>query len=346
MKIISFIIPCYNEEESLPILYSRLNDVSKEIKDYETEFIFVNDGSKDKTEEIIIGLNNNDKRVKLFSFSRNFGHQAAVSCGIHNCNSDLAVIIDADLQDPPEIIPDMIKMYEEEKTPIIYGKRILREGETFFKKITASIFYRFINLLSEVKFPVDTGDFRLIDKKVIDTYKQFSENPKYIRGLISWTGFEQKPFEYKRDARVAGETKYTLKKMLRLATTGILSFSTRPLRISLYLGLISIFIAMVFSLRVFYLYLFNPSVLVRGWASTIIIVLFMGGAQLISLSVISEYLANMFNEVKNRPEYILKTVLTEQNRTEQNRTEQNRTEQNKLHLLYIKYIKFQAYSYN
>lgn len=319
MKKLSFIIPCYNEEESLPILYDRLNNVSKEIKDYETEFIFVNDGSKDKTEEIIIELNNNDKRVKLFSFSRNFGHQAAVSCGIHNCNSDLAVIIDADLQDPPEIIPDMIKMYENTKTPIIYGKRISREGETFFKKITAAMFYRFINLLSEVKFPVDTGDFRLIDKKVIDTYKQFSENPKYIRGLISWTGFDQKPFEYKRDARIAGETKYTLKKMLRLATTGILSFSTRPLRISLYLGLISIFIAMVFSLRVFYLYLFNPSVLVRGWASTIIIVLFMGGAQLISLSVISEYLANMFNEVKNRPEYILKTVLTEQNRTEQNR---------------------------
>lgn len=314
MKKFSFIIPCYNEEESLPILYSRLNDVSKEIKDYETEFIFVNDGSKDKTEEIIIGLNNNDKRVKLFSFSRNFGHQAAVSCGIHNCNSDLAVIIDADLQDPPEIIPDMIKMYEETQTPIIYGKRILREGETFFKKITASIFYRFINLLSEVKFPVDTGDFRLIDKKVIDTYKQFSENPKYIRGLISWTGFDQKPFEYKRDARIAGETKYTLKKMLRLATTGILSFSTRPLRISLYLGLISIFIAIIFSLRVFYLYLFNPSILFKCCASTIILILFIGGAQLISLSIISEYLANMFNEVKKRPEYILKNSSTEQNR--------------------------------
>lgn len=306
MKKLSFIIPCYNEEESLPILYSRLETVSKEIKDYEIEFIFINDGSKDKTEDIIIKLNNNDKRVKLFSFSRNFGHQAAVSCGIHNCNSDLAVIIDADLQDPPEIVPDMIKMYEETKTPIIYGKRISREGETIFKKITAAIFYRFINLLSEVKFPVDTGDFRLIDKRVIDTYKQFSENPKYIRGLISWTGFEQKPFEYKRDARIVGETKYTLNKMLKLAITGILSFSTRPLRISLYLGLISIFIAIIFSLRVFYLYLFNPDVLVRGWASTIIIVLFMGGAQLISLSVISEYLANLFNEAKKRPEYVIK----------------------------------------
>lgn len=309
MKKVSFIIPCYNEEEALPILYQRLNNVSKELKDYECEFIFINDGSKDKTEEIIENLNKNDNRVKLFSFSRNFGHQAAVSCGIHNCESDIAIIIDADLQDPPEIIPDMIKEYEKNKCPIIYGKRISREGESLFKKLTASIFYRLINLLSEVQFPVDTGDFRLIDKTVIEAYKSFSENPKYIRGLISWMGFEQKAFEYKRESRIAGTTKYTLKKMLRLALTGILSFSVKPLRISLYFGIISILIAVIFSLRVFYLYLFSSAELVRGWASTIIIILFMGGVQLISLSVISEYLANMFNQVKKRPEYIIKNKI-------------------------------------
>ena len=150
MKRLSFIIPCYNEEESLPVLYNRLDKVSKEIKDYESEFIFINDGSKDKTEEIIINLNKEDKRVRLYSFSRNFGHQAAVSCGIHNTDSDLAVIIDADLQDPPEIIPDMIKMYEETQAPIIYGKRISREGETFFKKIIAVLFYILIYYLSYV----------------------------------------------------------------------------------------------------------------------------------------------------------------------------------------------------
>ena len=309
MKKVSFIIPCYNEEEALPILYQRLNNVSKELKDYECEFIFINDGSKDKTEEIIENLNKNDNRVKLFSFSRNFGHQAAVSCGIHNCESDIAIIIDADLQDPPEIIPDMIKEYEKNKCPIIYGKRISREGESLFKKLTASIFYRLINLLSEVQFPVDTGDFRLIDKTVIEAYKSFSENPKYIRGLISWMGFEQKAFEYKRESRIAGTTKYTLKKMLRLALTGILSFSVKPLRISLYFGIISILIAIIFSLRVFYLYLFSSAELVKGWASTIIIILFMGGVQLISLSVISEYLANMFNQVKKRPEYIIKNKI-------------------------------------
>ena len=309
MKKVSFIIPCYNEEEVLPLLYQRLNNVSNELKDYECEFIFINDGSKDKTEEIIENLNKNDNRVKLYSFARNFGHQAAVSCGIHRCESDIAIIIDADLQDPPEIIPDMIKEYEKTKTPIIYGKRISREGESLFKKLTASIFYRLINLLSEVQFPVDTGDFRLIDKTVIEAYKSFSENPKYIRGLISWMGFEQKAFEYKRESRIAGTTKYTLKKMLRLALTGILSFSVKPLRISLFFGIMSIFIAIIFSLRVFYLYLFSPADLVRGWASTIIIILFMGGVQLISLSVISEYLANLFNEVKKRPEYIIKKII-------------------------------------
>ena len=311
MKKVSFIIPCYNEEEVLPLLYQRLNNVSNELKDYECEFIFINDGSKDKTEEIIENLNKNDNRVKLYSFARNFGHQAAVSCGIHRCESDIAIIIDADLQDPPEIIPDMIKEYEKTKTPIIYGKRISREGESLFKKLTASIFYRLINLLSEVQFPVDTGDFRLIDKTVIEAYKSFSENPKYIRGLISWMGFEQKAFEYKRESRIAGTTKYTLKKMLRLALTGILSFSVKPLRISLFFGIMSIFIAIIFSLRVFYLYLFSPAGLVRGWASTIIIILFIGGVQLISLSVISEYLANLFNEVKKRPEYIIKKELNQ-----------------------------------
>ncbi|WP_300716132.1 glycosyltransferase family 2 protein [uncultured Brachyspira sp.] len=308
MKV-SIIIPCYNEEDVLNTFYERINNVSKELIDYELEFLFINDGSKDKTEKIIEELNKKDSRVKLFSFSRNFGHQSAVSCGIHNCCSDIAVIIDADLQDPPEIIPDMIKMYEDIKCPIIYGKRVSRKGETFFKKLTASIFYRLINLLSEVKFPVDTGDFRLIDRNVIETYKSFGENPKYIRGLISWTGFEQKAFEYEREARAAGHTKYTFKKMLKLALTGILSFSVKPLKISLFLGTLAIFTALSFSVRVFYLYLFNPDKLVKGYASAIIIILFMGGFQLLSLSVISEYLANIFNEIKKRPEYILKKTI-------------------------------------
>lgn len=304
MKKLSFIIPCYNEEKVLDILYKRLNDVSKKINKYDIDFIFINDGSKDKTEYIIENFTKKDDRVKLISFSRNFGHQAAVSCGIHNTDSDLAVIIDADLQDPPEIIPSMIEEYEKTNIPIIYGKRISREGESIFKKITAKIFYRLINLLSDIKFPVDTGDFRLIDRKVIEVYKQFSENPKYIRGLISWTGFEQKAFEYKREIRVAGETKYTLKKMLKLAITGILSFSTKPLKISLYLGIIFIFISIIN-----FLYLFIQKDLTRILHYIIISIFFIGGTQLISLYIISEYIGNLFNEVKKRPEYIIKNII-------------------------------------
>ena len=313
MKNLSFIIPCYNEEEVLPMLYERLNKVSKQLSNYECEFIFINDGSKDRTEEIINNFHKEDKRVTLYSFSRNFGHQAAISCGIHNCNSDLAVIIDADLQDPPEIIPDMVKMYEDTKTPIIYGKRLSRK-DPLLKKISIFIFYRLMNFLSSLKFPLDTGDFRLIDKRVIEAYKSFNETPKYIRGLISWMGFEQKPFEYNRDARAAGDSKYSVSKLFKLAMSGILSFSIKPLRISLFFGLISILIAIILVIRTLYLYFFVPETIVPGYSSTIIIILFIGGVQLISLSVISEYLANMFNEIKKRPEYIIKSILNSNNK--------------------------------
>ena len=199
MKKLSFIIPCYNEEKVINHLYERLLNITEKIPDYNCEFIFINDGSSDRTVDIIKSLALNNESVSFYSFSRNFGHQAAVSCGIEHCDSDLAVIIDADLQDPPEIIPNMIALYEKTKAPVIYGKRTARKGENVFKKITAYFFYRIINLLSDVKFPVDTGDFRLIDKKVISAYKNFNERPKYIRGLISWMGFEQIPYEYERD---------------------------------------------------------------------------------------------------------------------------------------------------
>lgn len=305
MKV-SIIVPCFNEEETLDVLYSRLSDVMRTIENHTYEIIFINDGSKDKTEEMLLSFESADNNVAVYSFSKNFGHQAAVSCGIHNAQGNVAVIIDADLQDPPEIIPDMIKLYEKTKSPIIYGKRVSREGESFFKKVTAKLFYRFINLMSDTTFPVDTGDFRLIDKNVIEAYKNFNETPKYIRGIISWMGFEQIPFEYERKKRMAGTTKYTLKKMLALAITGILSFSTKPLRISLFLGLLSIAIALILLVWVFYLYFNTPEVLVPGWSSVIITVLFMGGTQMLVLSIIGEYIANMFNEIKKRPEYIVK----------------------------------------
>ncbi|WP_157144370.1 glycosyltransferase family 2 protein [Brachyspira pilosicoli] len=330
MKKVSLIIPCYNEEEVLPVLYERLNKVSKQLIDYECEFLFINDGSKDRTEEIIEKFYMQDKRVKLYSFSRNFSQQAAISCGLHHSEGDIAITIDADLQDPPEIIPDLIKMYEETKYPIIYCSRTSRKSENFIKKITSKMFFKVINLFFDIKYKIENNsEFRLLDKKVIEAYKQFPENQKYIKGLINWMGFEQSIFKYEQQERAAGETKYSYIKLIKLALRAILSFSIKPLRISLLFGLIAILVAVIFSLKIFYFYFFKPDTIVAGYSSTIITILFMGGVQLISLSVISEYLANMFNEVKKRPEYILKTVLTEQNRTEQNRTEQNRTEQNR-----------------
>ena len=296
MKKISFILPCYNEEEVLPILYERLNKVSKQLNNYECEFLFINDGSKDRTEEIIKNFHKEDKRVTLYSFSRNFGQWAAISCGIHNCNSDLAVIMDSDLQDPPEIISDMIRMYEETKTSIIYGKRLSRK-DPIIKKILIYFFYRIVNFLSGQNFPLDAGQFRLIDKKVIETYKNFSEIPKYVPGIISWMGFNEKAFEYDRQGREIGKTKYSYIRLIKLGLKAILSFSVKPLKISLFFGLISILIATILLIKTFYFYFFVPERIVPGYSSTIII-LFIGGVQLISLSVISEYLANMFNEVK------------------------------------------------
>ncbi len=303
---VSIIIPCYNEEAVLDLMYKHINLVMSSIKDIEYKLIFINDGSTDKTESMLLEYAMNNKNVVLYSFTRNFGHQAAVSCGINHAKEDIAIIIDADLQDPPEIIPDMINMYKKTKVPIIYGKRISREGETFTKKLFAKFFYRFINILSDVVFPVDTGDFRLIDKRVIEAYNKMPENPKYIRGLISWMGFEQIPFEYERKSRAAGKPKYTFKKSFKLAMTGILSFSIKPLRIALIFSVISIFIALFLVGYVLYQYFVNSNKLISGWASTMITILFMGGVQLFILAIIGEYLGNIFNQDKKRPEYIIK----------------------------------------
>jgi glycosyltransferase involved in cell wall biosynthesis len=226
--LLSVIIPCYNEEEVIEESYKRLVKVMKDNKIEDFELIFVNDGSKDKTFDILCGIAANDKKVKVISFSRNFGHQPAVAAGINNCNGEYAVIIDADLQDPPELIPQMLKLCISENANVVYGVRKERKGETFFKKLSAKLFYRFLNKLSEVPIPLDTGDFRLIDKKMIDVFKNLPERNKFIRGLISWAGFKQIPFYYVREPRFAGETKYPLKKMIRFALTGIMYFSKKP----------------------------------------------------------------------------------------------------------------------
>ncbi|MEJ5284018.1 MAG: glycosyltransferase family 2 protein [Brevinematia bacterium] len=303
--LISVIIPCFNEEEVISTTYTRLKNVfsTNNLKEY--EFIFVNDGSKDKTLEILSNISQSNKNVKIISFSRNFGHQCAVSAGINECKGDIAIIIDADLQDPPELIPEMIELYKKENANVIYCVRKERKGETFFKKFTAEIFYKFLNMLSEVNIPLNTGDFRLIDKNVIDTFKKMPERNKFIRGMISWIGFKQIPFYYIRDPRLAGTTKYPLKKMLKFAFTGIFYFSKKPLKLAINLGFISIVVGIFLSLYAIIGHFTGIIPTVPGWASIMITVIFFGGIQLLTIGVLGEYIGNIFDEVKKRPEYII-----------------------------------------
>lgn len=302
--LLSVIIPCYNEELVVHETYERLSKVLKKTGlDY--ELIFINDGSFDKTFSILYELSQFDNSVKVINFSRNFGHQCAVTAGINNCNGDLAVIIDADLQDPPEVILDMLDIQKKEEANVVYGVRKKREGESWFKLITAKYFYRTLNNLSDVQFPVDTGDFRLIDRKIINEFNHLHEKNKYIRGLISWMGYKQVPCYYERKERFAGETKYPLKKMLKFATTGLLAFSKKPLKLAELIGSITVVFSLIYAIIVLVLKLIHPTTLVAGWTSLILITLFLGGIQLITIGILGEYIGNLFDEAKNRPEYII-----------------------------------------
>ena len=224
---------------------------------------------------------------------------------MHNCSGDIAVIIDADLQDPPEVIPEMVEVYKKEKCNVVYAVRNKRKGESFFKLITAKLYYRTLNYLSDYSFPVDTGDFRLVDRKVLETFRQFPEKHKYLRGLFSWMGFKQIPFYYTRDERAAGETKYSFQKMIKLASVGIFGFSKKPLKLAISLGTISILVALVMVIWIIYLQIFAQDNVVQGWSSTIITILFLGGIQLFTIGILGEYIGNIFDETKNRPEYII-----------------------------------------
>jgi len=307
MKL-SVIIPCFNEELVIKETYNRLKHVLDEIKQ-EYELIFINDGSKDKTYDILLQLSTEDKNVKVLNFSRNFGHQCAVTAGINYCTGDAAVIIDSDLQDPPEVIVDMLKIMETQKANVVYGVRKKRKGESWFKLVTAKYFYRLLNSLSDVRFPVDTGDFRLIDRSIIDTFNRMEEKNKYIRGLISWMGYKQVPCYYEREERFAGETKYPLRKMLKFAMIGVFYFSKKPLQIATFSGFFSVLIGLIYAIIALVTKLLNPSVLVTGWTTIIILIIFFGGVQLLTIGVLGQYMGNLFDEAKDRPEYIIKNEI-------------------------------------
>lgn len=302
--LLSVITPCYNEELVVEETYRRLTEVmARTGMDY--ELVFVNDGSRDKTYPLLMQLAEQDKAVKVIHFSRNFGHQCAVTAGINHCNGDLAVIIDADLQDPPEVILDMLEIQRNEQADVVYGVRKKREGESWFKLFTAKCFYRVLNKLSDVQFPVDTGDFRLISRRIIDEFNRLHEKNKYIRGLISWMGYKQVPCYYERKERFAGETKYPLRKMLKFASTGLLSFSKKPLKLAVWLGVLSVVVALVYAIVILIMRILHPETFVTGWTSTIFMIIFFGGVQLLTIGVLGEYIGSLFDEAKDRPEYII-----------------------------------------
>ncbi|MBC7425895.1 MAG: glycosyltransferase family 2 protein [Bacteroidia bacterium] len=307
MKLISVIVPCYNEEEVFETSYKRLTEVLTSLYRYDYELIFVNDGSKDKTIELLKNAVLNDPKVKAINFSRNFGHQIAITAGLDNCKGDAAIVIDADLQDPPKAIIEMVEKWEQ-GFDVVYGKRRERAGESTFKLVTAKWFYRFINRLSDVDIPLDTGDFRLMDRKALDQFLSMRELYRFVRGMVAWVGFNQTFVEYDRDVRFAGTTKYPLKKMLNLASDAILSFSNVPLKIASFLGFITSAFAFIGILYALYMRLFTHNY-EPGWTMLMLAVLMIGGIILIVLGIIGGYIGRIYGEIKKRPLYIINDKL-------------------------------------
>ncbi len=299
--LLSVVVPMYYEQEVARECHRRLSAV---LAGYEYELIFVNDGSLDDTPQILNDIARQDARSRIIHFSRNFGHQAAVTAGIEAARGHAVVIIDADLQDPPEIIPQMVALWQQDYD-VVYAKRARRQGETAFKKITATIFYRVLRKLTETDIPQDTGDFRLIDRKVADAFLNMPERNRFIRGMVAWLGFRQIPLEYVREERYAGTTKYPLKKMLRFAANGILSFSTQPLRLVLSLGFVVVLISLALLVWAVIARLTSMQT-TPGWASLMVVITFLGGIQLISIGVLGQYIARIFEQSQARPLYIIR----------------------------------------
>lgn len=299
----SVVIPVYNEEEVVNECYLRIKKVM-DMTNESYEIIFVNDGSKDKTDEIVREMCDKDNNVKLIDFSRNFGHQSAITAGMNFSAGQAIVVIDADLQDPPEVILDMINKWKE-GYQVVYGKRLKRKGESIFKRATAKVFYRVLKKLTEFDIPVDAGDFRLIDRKVCDALNKMDEKNRYVRGIISWLGFKTAYVEFVREKRFAGRTKYPFKKMLKFASDAVVSFSYKPLRITSYLGLLLSAFSFIYLVLAIFFKLFNIIDTVPGWMSIVAISLFFNGIVLLVLGIMGEYVGRIYDEVKARPLYVV-----------------------------------------
>ncbi len=298
----SLVIPIYNEFEVLPELLKRVRALLDRL-DGPAEAIFVDDGSRDRSADVLHGAIREEPRFRLIEFSRNFGHQIAISAGMDAASGDAVVVMDADLQDPPELVLDMVAKWKE-GYEIVYARRVRREGETWFKRVSANLFYRFLEAMTSVKIPRDVGDFRLVGRKALETFKSMPEHDRFVRGMFSWMGFKQTAIDFERPARLHGETKYPLRKMMRLAVNGIVSFSDRPLRMALWGGLVVSALALLYGAYAVAAWALGFRV-IEGWTSTVLVISFLSGVNLFVLGVVGLYIGGIFSEVKRRPLYVV-----------------------------------------
>ncbi len=310
-QTLSVVTPAYNEAASIRAFYDRTRAVLEKLsaeRGIDYELIFVDDGSSDGTADELQKFAADNDKVGVVTFSRNFGHQIAITAGIDFASGDAVAVIDSDLQDPPEVLAEMVELWRD-GWDVVYGQRTARPGESRFKLLTARFFYRVINWMSDVELPVDAGDFRLMDRQVVDVLKRIQEENRYMRGLVAWVGFRQTPLAYKRDERYAGETKYPLRKMLRFATDGIASFSNKPLRLVAELGGIVTIISFIAAFWIIGGKIINPSSQLPGYASLMTIVLFLGGMQLLCVGILGQYLGRTYQETKRRPLYVVSDMV-------------------------------------
>ena len=303
MKKISIIIPAYNEEESLPFLYERLINLINGIESYEFEVLFINDGSKDSTLKIIKELRQKDERICYVNLSRNFGKEIAMMAGLDYAKGDAVIFIDADLQDPPELIPELIK-YWEEGYDDVYAKRKSRNGETFFKKFTSKMYYKILQRMSRVEIQEDTGDFRLLDRRCVNALRKLRESQRCSKSMFSWIGYKKKEVLFDRDARVAGKTKWNYKKLVDLAIDGITSFTTSPLRLATYISIPTFILLALYAIYVV-AKCFIINEIIHAYQAIILLILFFSGVQILLFGIVGEYLGRIFNETKNRPLYLV-----------------------------------------
>lgn len=303
--VYSFVIPVFNEEDTLPELYRQLSVMMDQL-DASAETILVDDGSRDNSFAMMVDLHQKDARFKVAKLSRNFGHQIAISAGMDLAQGDAVIIMDADLQDPPHVVLEMTARWRE-GYQVVYGVREERRGETWFKRLTASLFYRYLRKLTDLDIPADVGDFRLVDRRALDSFKNMREANRYVRGMFSWVGFKQIGVHYTRSERFAGSTKYPFIKMLKLAADGVVSFSTAPLRLAMNAGAFFALISLIAGAWAIFVKIKGMHV-VAGWASLICAVFFLGGLQLILIGVVGEYIGRIYEEVRNRPLYIVSSM--------------------------------------